>query len=279
MDPAIDPHPMCESAAMPTLTTADGVTLSYSLDGPEDATPVVLVHGITESHGSWAPIVARLAPDHRVLALDLRGHGASGPGEAYGLEPMAGDVAAACADAGLADPHLVGHSLGGAVVSALGATGFGRSVVCVDQSLRLGAFQDALRSVEGMLRDPSTFPAVIGQMFDGFRGALDDAEWDRVQSVRQPVQEVVLGVWDAVLTSEREDLDATVDAALGGYADADTAYLALFGADPGVGEEEWLTARVPGAEVEVWEDLGHYPHLVRPDEFVTRLRTFWAAAA
>ncbi|HHO58195.1 MAG TPA: alpha/beta hydrolase, partial [Oceanithermus profundus] len=40
----------------------------------------------------------------------------------------------------------------------------------------------------------------------------------------------------------------------------------------------WLAARIPGAAVEVWPDYGHYPHLVDPDRFVERLRTFWAEA-
>ena len=48
-------------------------------------------------------------------------------------------------------------------------------------------------------------------------------------------------------------------------------YLAIHGADPGEGYSEWLAARVPGAEVEVWGTGGHYPHLADPARFAARL--------
>jgi pimeloyl-ACP methyl ester carboxylesterase len=35
-----------------------------------------------------------------------------------------------------------------------------------------------------------------------------------------------------------------------------------------------LQQRIPAAKVEVWVDMGHYPHLVRPDEFLAAVNTF-----
>ena len=37
--------------------------------------PLVLVHGITESRHSWAPLIPSLAERFDVVAVDLRGHG------------------------------------------------------------------------------------------------------------------------------------------------------------------------------------------------------------
>ena len=45
--------------------------------GPETAPPVVLVHGFTQTHVSWAPVTADLSRDHRVTAVDVPGHGGS----------------------------------------------------------------------------------------------------------------------------------------------------------------------------------------------------------
>jgi hypothetical protein len=52
-------------------------------------------------------------------------------------------------------------------------------------------------------------------------------------------------------------------------------YLAIHGIDPGPAYATWLAGLVPGAVVEVWDGLGHYPHLVEPDRFVRRIEEFW----
>lgn len=260
---------------MTNRTTAhDGTEIAWERVGAGD--PVVLVHGITESRGSWTPIVDRLAGDHEVLLVDLRGHGESSSAATYELADMARDVHAVIADAGIAPPHLVGHSLGGAVVSAAGALGGARSVTDIDQSLLLSAFTEQIRSVEGMLRDADAFGAVIAGLFEQLAGpALPPAERERVGALRRPDQHVVLGVWRVLLESSVAEIDAAIDAALAGYRAHPTPYLAIMGADPGDGDAAWLVERVPGATVELWPDHGHYPHLVDPDRTVARLREFW----
>ncbi|MFN3218422.1 MAG: alpha/beta fold hydrolase [Acidimicrobiales bacterium] len=253
---------------MPTTQAPDGTELFFTEAG--DGPPVVLVHGITESHESWQPVIDRLAATHRVIAMDLRGHGRSAHAASYDLASMAGDVIAVAQAAGADQPHLVGHSLGGAVVSAVGATGMATSVTAVDQSLDLAAFKAALLEVESMLRDPETFPLVIAGLFDQMAGTmLDPDERSRIDALRRPDQSVALGVWGLLLEQNEEEVAATVDAALAGYA---TPYLALFGIDPGDGYEAWLQERIDGAVVEVWPEHGHYPHLVDPDRFVERLQ-------
>ena len=260
---------------MANLTVPDGTTINWESTG--DGPPVVLVHGITESAATWRPVAERLDAE-RVVTLDLRGHGGSGTAERYDLEAMATDVIGVMEAADAMGARLVGHSLGGVVASAVGALGVASSVVCVDQSLRLGAFQETLRAVEPMLRDPDAFGLVIGGMFDQFRGALDDGTWAAVEAARRADQSVVLGVWDAVLTSDLADLEAVVAAALGGYTSSPAPYLSLFGADPGAEETDFLTGSIPGAVVEHHDGVGHYPHLVDPDGFVARIRRFWADA-
>ncbi|HZJ26250.1 MAG TPA: alpha/beta fold hydrolase, partial [Acidimicrobiia bacterium] len=260
---------------MAEVTGADGTVLYWDEAGAgaSDASPaVLLVHGITESHETWQPVIDRLRNTHRVVWLDLRGHGRSSPADRYDLEAMAGDVIAVSAAAGLDRPHLVGHSLGGAVVSAVGAALPVRSVTNVDQSLQLGAFKDLLAAVEDDLRNPDTSPLVIdgffGQMF-GDRLAAPERE--RLTRLRRPDQDVVLGAWEMIFALSADEIDAAVDAALAGYAERDVRYLSLFGIDPGPDYADWLMSPIAGAVVEVWAEHGHYPHLVDPDRFVARL--------
>ncbi len=256
---------------MATAITADGVHIDWTEQGA--GPPVVLVHGITESKEVWAPIAARLAADHRVVSLDLRGHGASAPGPRYEPGDLALDVAAVVTAAGLERPDLVGHSLGGVVVTAAASAVGARSVVNVDQSLALGDFQGALAAVEAQLRDPATFPFVIEAVFESMAGPLlSDDDRQRIAALRRPTQDVVLGIWSPLLDRSPAEVVAMVDAMVAGV---DVPYLSLFGSDPGPDYAGWLSARIAGAVVEVWPEHGHYPHLVDQGRFLARLESFW----
>ena len=216
-------------------TAADGTSIAWSRTGSGDA--VVLVHGITESADSFSP-------GHRTSGVDQRGDHARPAwarrvrhrGVRMTSEPWSGDVAAVIEAAQLQRPHLVGHSLGGAVVTAAGSALDVASIVDIDQSLQLDAFKAQLMPAEAMLRDPDQYQLVVDAMFEMMMGVkLSADEQARINGLRHADHEVVLGVWELLLTQPVEDIAATVDAALAGYAGRDVPYLALFGLDPGDG--------------------------------------------
>lgn len=82
--------------------------------------PVLLIHGVGGDASNWGPIATRLAARFDVIAMDLRGHGASdlitGPLDASELARDALQVLDAC---GVDRCAVVGMSLGGAVALAL----------------------------------------------------------------------------------------------------------------------------------------------------------------
>jgi len=257
-----------------TTNAPDGTSIAWSRTG--SGVPVVLVHGITESATSFAPITQRLAATNEVITLDLRGHGESANASTYDLVSMAGDIGAVLTAAGAERPQIVGHSLGGIVATAAGSMLPFAGIVNIDQSLRLESFKAQLVPAESMLRDPEQYQLVVDAMFEMMMGdKLADAEVARVNGLRHADHEVVLGIWDMLLTQPADEIAATVDAALAGYAGNHVPYLALFGIDPGDGYADWLGLRIANSTVEYWADHGHYPHLVDPDRFVDRLRLFW----
>ncbi len=208
-----------------------------------------------------------------MLAVDLRGHGGSSNVGPYDLETMAADVAQSVQRAwpdGPA-PLVVGHSLGGAVATAYAAKYPTAGVVNIDQSMDLAAFQEMVRGAEPMLRSDACGQVMIG-LFEGMYGALDPAEADRLRALRDVRQESVLGVWGVLFDLDQPELAAHVDRVIS-HPDP-SPYLAIHGQDPGPDYPAWLQQRVPGATVELWADLGHYPHLVRPDEFVGTVVSF-----
>lgn len=251
-----------------TTSVVDGVEIAYDVHGTGPT--IVLVHGITECRRAWDPLVAELASDHTVVAVDVRGHGESGTAATYDSQSMAGDVAAAVSDLRLVDPLVVGHSMGGIVATAFAAAHPCRGVVNVDQSIALGDLQDLVRSAEPMLRSDA-FADVITALFDSMHGPLPADEVARIGALRQPRQDVVLGVWAPLLELSRDEVDALVHSLV---SEVRVPYLSLHGIDPGPDYGDWLRDAIPTATLEVWDGDGHYPHLVEPARFLDRLRAF-----
>lgn len=119
------------------------VLISYAVSGPRAprTRDLVLVHGWCCDREAMAPLREVLEQTHRVLTLDLRGHGQSQESDEDGsvgaglrrrgqqVDPPAGtvatsieeftaDVHAVCQAAGLVAPVVLGHSLGGLVALA-----------------------------------------------------------------------------------------------------------------------------------------------------------------
>ena len=94
-----------------------GTRLFVADAGPEDAPPLVLIHGWSQCHLSWAKQLSGLSDRFRVVAPDLRGHGLSDkprdPAAYDNGTPWAGDIAAIVAALSLRRPILVGWSMGG----------------------------------------------------------------------------------------------------------------------------------------------------------------------
>jgi pimeloyl-ACP methyl ester carboxylesterase len=106
---------MTDTSADQRTIEADGCEIVARAWGEDDRPAIVLVHGSAAHLGWWEPIAADLATDHRVVALDLSGHGDSGWRDHYTGTTWADEVNAVI-DAFDAEPALiVGHSLGARV--------------------------------------------------------------------------------------------------------------------------------------------------------------------
>lgn len=103
---------------MPTLTTADGVTLHYS-DTGGNGRPLVLVHGWPLSGEAFAGNVPTFVDaGYRVVTYDRRGFGRSGrPPEDVDYDVLADDLAFVVNSLGLQGAVLLGFSMGGGEVA------------------------------------------------------------------------------------------------------------------------------------------------------------------
>lgn len=86
-------------------------TEDHGGEGP----PVLLVHGLGGSAGNWELVAPALASHARVLAIDLPGHGRSGPVRKHTLETHVATVSALISSQGWDHVTLVGSSMGGLI--------------------------------------------------------------------------------------------------------------------------------------------------------------------
>jgi len=112
-----------EEVAGPTVGSVevDGRSISYATLGDGDEV-VVLVHGYGGDKNSWLFVQEPLARERTVHAIDLPGHGTSSKDVGDGsLDTLARTVTGFLDALGISATHLVGHSLGGAVVATVAA--------------------------------------------------------------------------------------------------------------------------------------------------------------
>src|ERR1700716_4635435 len=93
---------------------ASGLRTHVALAGPEDAPPVLLVHGWPQNWWTWRHVIPTLAERFRVIAPDLRGHGWSeAAASGYEKEQLASDMLAVLDALALEQVTWIGHDWGG----------------------------------------------------------------------------------------------------------------------------------------------------------------------
>ncbi len=103
-----------------TWTSPDGTKFHYVEQGK--GTPVILIHGLTSSAvGNWfnPGIAQKLAKTNRVIAIDMRGHGDTGPSPADSKGTMIQDIVDFMDHLKIQKAHIGGYSMGGATTSGL----------------------------------------------------------------------------------------------------------------------------------------------------------------
>jgi pimeloyl-ACP methyl ester carboxylesterase len=249
-----------------TLQRDDGPTIAYDIAG--DGPPVVFIHGLTSFRQTWNPVTTLLAPDFTCVRMDLRGHGASSAAQEYSMQSLVGDVRAVVEEVGLGEA-CGRRSLPGCEYRRRLCGGAWRAhVVCVDQSLRFGEFAALVQARADDLRSPRTMEAVVS-----IDRALKLEPYADVEELERRVlafpREVVLGIWDALLTTPPEQLTAIAEALLPRLS---APLLSLHGSPPPPDYESWLAGLARGARIEIWEGAGHMLHLIHPERFAARVR-------
>jgi pimeloyl-ACP methyl ester carboxylesterase len=117
--------------------THNGVKLAFE-DRGAGKPAFIFVHGTACNRSFFAPQAEHFASQHRVVSVDLRGHGESDkPHGAYPIAAYADDLAYIIEQLGLGKAVAVGHSMGGVIVLQLAAahSDWVAAIVMVDSTL------------------------------------------------------------------------------------------------------------------------------------------------
>jgi pimeloyl-ACP methyl ester carboxylesterase len=251
-------------------------TLTGEMSGTdEDRPPFVLLHGLTYDHRQWEPLLRELRrtdPTRRVLALDLPGHGDSPRLPWYASDDVAALVWHAVDDAGLHEPVIIGHDIGGLLATVYAANFPVRGVVNLDEPLLAGDFGIFLREVEDKLRSPR-----YHEVWEGLLTAMrvdlltETVREDYVRATATPDQDLLLGYWSEPMTMSAGDQQERWTNVLEKLRANETDYCHIGGFAVPPTYRSWLTSILPGAVVTALPGSGHFPHLGRPADLARLL--------
>lgn len=132
----------------------DGIKLSYEETG--SGQPLLFVHGWCCDRSYFAPQVEHFRRSHRVVAVDLRGHGESDkPRQDYTMAAFADDLNWLCTQLRIERPVIIGHSMGG--------------VIALVTAWRFPALPAAIVSVDSPILAPPETAAAVRPLLEGLQ--------------------------------------------------------------------------------------------------------------
>ena len=245
--------------------------------------PVAILHGLFGSGRNWRSIAQQLAMRHRVLAFDLRNHGASPWADGMSYGEMIEDLGASLRARGIDHAALLGHSMGGkvAMLAALLHPAEVDRLVVVDiapapNPPTLLAHVRAMRAVDlnGITRRSELDAQLTGTIPDGAERAfllqnliMDDgkARWRlNLEAIEREFPQIL----------EFPDLSA------GTAYRGPTLFVAGARSDYIQTEHEPTIRRLfPQARITRLEGAGHWVHAEQPQAFLKAVATFLCGEA
>jgi pimeloyl-ACP methyl ester carboxylesterase len=186
----------------------NGINLYYETHGRAGQRPLILLHGGLGSGEMFEPILPALTADHRVIAVDLQGHGRTADiDRPLDTRLMADDIAALIEHLGLEKPDVMGYSLGGGVAfqTAVRHPEVVRRLILVSVNIRTNAIYPEMLAQQGQvgpesmafMKDtpmyqlyqrvaprPDDFPKLLGKIGESMAKDFDFTE--EVRGLKMP---------------------------------------------------------------------------------------------
>ena len=240
--------------------------------------PVVILHGLFGQARNFGAVQRRISAARRVIALDLRNHGASPHGAGMSYAAMAADVVETLGAMGALPCALIGHSMGGKVAMAVALTrpeAVARLMVAdiapAPSPPRFAPIIAAMRAMtphDGMTRaeaDAALADSVPDAAMRGF--LLQNMRFGGVPAWKVGLAEIEAGLDDILGWPE-----------FGAVYDGPALFLGGARSDYILPEHRPLIRGLfPRARMAVLRDAGHWLHADNPEGFIAVVEAFLAA--
>ena len=234
------------------MATAQRVRIAYDDTGSGEPA-VVLIHGLFANRSYYAAQVSHLEARHRVLSIDLRGHGDSDvPEQGYTMDVMVDDILGICEGAGIGRAVFCGHSFPLALKAAVRRPDLAAGCVLLDGVVLLPQAQrENLMMLANVLETEGWRDALLGF----FGGPVAAAAGERVRADIATVPKV----YAAPLIREIAQSDSADELA--------ALRCPLLYVHSGMPMDlERLRKLRPDAAIDSLPEAGHYLTLTAPDQ-------------
>ena len=245
-----------------------GIRLSYVEQGPRDGTPVLFLHGLTDSSFSFSPVLPLLGSDVRAIAPDQRGHGNSEkPQNGYTTDHLAADALGLLDVLQVPSAVVVGHCMGSFVAQQIAVRSperVARLVLVASGSPQTEAMYTLLSATAG-LSDP--VPEEFCREFQ-MSTISRPLSPDFIDAVVKGSSKVPLRVWTGCLEGLLRHAPPLQQIACPTtilWGDRDSVFSRE--------EQEELRSRIPEAELRIATGVGHAYHWEAPGQFLNELES------
>lgn len=268
---------------MPYMSAEDGVPIYYTDRGQGEV--IFLIHGWTMNHKFFQYNTPELSQSHRVVTMDIRGHGHSGKQDLnLNLQQAARDARAIIEHLDLEKVTLVGWSMGTSLIfnyfDQFGGEKL-KNAVFIDMTPYLvnedgwdhGVFgtmdyRAAYALEKDIFEDRLTVEgAFIPACFKGGEAPDEDTEeWWIKESMLTPTG-VMVAFWTSMVAHDWRELLPRIPVPV----------LLCYGADSALYPTKignYLNEHVPNSELVVFEESGHSPFWEEPEKFNRELARF-----
>jgi pimeloyl-ACP methyl ester carboxylesterase len=258
----------------------DGETLAYVDTGNPHGPAVVLIHGYTDNARDWVPMLPYLSKRFRLILVDIRGHGQSSKPECcYTRLDFAYDIKLLLDALSIKQADIVGHSLGSIIAQTF-------AEYWPERTRRVVLISSTGGRPPGSAAPKFDFAADIRKLKEPIDpdSPFMIAWWDSptpvdpdfIRRQRKDSAGIPLNVWLAVLDQGLSDKN--------GYGDLQSTLprlkaptLLIWGSRDPIMEEpvrKTLRDALPGAQVKIFEGLGHNPFWEDPTDVAHTINEF-----
>ena len=267
--------------------------------GDPAAPPLVLQHGGRDNARSWDAVAAAFAADYRIIAPDLRGHGDSqwsGDG-CYDLVDFIQDFATLVATLELGPCPIIGHSLGGNIVSRFAGLypervtrlvnieGLGLAPTLMAERAARDEIELLREAIEGRIRrsafTPRSYPdlaSLVARMRLTDERLPDQLAEHLARHAARPNDDGALTIKHDPGMGDFALFDIATETRYRLWAAISCPVLLVYGAQSWASNPaiDGRARHFRDARVELFEDAGHWVHHDRQADFIAAVRDFLA---